>query len=146
MTFFLGWQLSNLECVYIYTVRHALARVINVAVLNSHNSFGLALIKCRRCLTVCKSYLQGLFASFPCAYTIPKSIPKPIPKNKIPHYGRGCPAARYSSYHSGRVSCMSHAVKISFSRSSLEVPAITCILAGCLKIHAVAIAVLETPY
>ena len=44
----------------LYTiVRHALARVINIAVLNSQGTYGTSLIKCRCCLTVFQSYIKA---------------------------------------------------------------------------------------
>lgn len=59
-------------------------------------------------------------------------------------YGRICPAARYSRYHSSLESNTFCAAIISVNRFSLAVPVITCIPAGCRKIHAVAIVVVLT--
>ena len=60
-------------------------------------------------------------------------------------YGSLLPAALYISYHSCLVSSTSDALQISFRRKWLVVPTTGWILAGCLRIHATAIAELVTP-
>ena len=48
-------------------------------------------------------------------------------------------------YHSSLVRLTPDALQISLSRFGLVVPTMGCILAGCLRSHAIAMAVLVTP-
>ena len=60
-------------------------------------------------------------------------------------YGRMCPAAWKSSYHSGRVRGRSEPSAAPVTRSGLVVPRTTCIWAGWRVIQAVAMAIGGTP-
>ena len=62
------------------------------------------------------------------------------------NHGKNFPEERYSLYHSSCVSSILSASAISDRCTGFMVPAITCILAGCLKIQAIAIAAFVTPY
>ena len=69
------------------------------------------------------------------------------PRKEIMHvssYGRSLPAAAYRSYHSCAESSASAPVIMSDNLSGVIDPNSTCIFAGCLRIHATAMALFVT--